>query len=183
YSTLFDEVRQRPIDMKMKNRLQLVAFDKTAQKFFCKVCQKSFTNRSTLLDHIKLHTGENLLSCSFCDVYYTMFDEMRKIPIHIKMKNRLQLVAFDETTQKFFCKVCQKSFTNRGSLLNHTRLHTGENLHNCSFCGKQFTKNSQLVSHERTHTGEKPFKCNICLKSFGDPSPLTRHMKTYHLKQ
>ncbi|CAH1776967.1 unnamed protein product [Owenia fusiformis] len=116
-------------------------------------------------------------------MYSNLFDEGRQIPIHMKMKNRLELVAFDEGTQRFFCNVCQKSFTNRKSIVNHTRLHTGENLHSCTFCGKQFTRNSQLVRHQRIHTGDKPFQCFICLKSFGDPSCHTRHMKRTHLKQ
>ncbi|CAH1776969.1 unnamed protein product, partial [Owenia fusiformis] len=101
--------------------------------------------------------------------------------IHTKMENRLQLITFDKATQRFLCKVCHRSFTNRGSLLNHTKLHTGENLHSCSVCSKQFISNSKLVTHQRIHTGEKPFKCNICLKSFKELSSKNKHMIRLHM--
>ncbi|CAH1776968.1 unnamed protein product, partial [Owenia fusiformis] len=119
--------------------------------------------------------------CIISDVCSSQIDELRQRRIHTKIENRLQLIAFDKVTQKFLCKVCHKSFKNRDSLLDHARLHTGENLHSCSFCSKQFVSNSKLVTHQRTHTGEKPFQCKICLKTFGDRSSHIRHMKRTHL--
>ena len=53
------------------------------------------------------------------------------------------------------CDVCEKRFTESGSLKTHMRMHTNE-MFECDVCQKRFTQASNLKSHMRIHTNEKP---------------------------
>ncbi|KAB0362512.1 hypothetical protein FD754_006668 [Muntiacus muntjak] len=67
------------------------------------------------------------------------------------------------------CSVCGKCFGRSRSLVQHQRIHMGENPFKeftqerspteSGECGKCFSQSSSLVMHQRTHTGEKPYQC------------------------
>ena len=77
------------------------------------------------------------------------------------------------------CTQCNSSYTSKGNLATHSRLHTGVNLHRCEVCPKVFTVKKNLTRHIRTHTGEKPFECVTCHKRFIQISNLTTHTRIH----
>ena len=60
-------------------------------------------------------------------------------------------------------------------------MHTGEKLFNCKICDKKFANKFTLVRHQATHSDVRNFKCSICPdgRFFKTKSQLSHHM-VYH---
>ena len=77
------------------------------------------------------------------------------------------------------CKTCKKRFAHLHNLKIHERLHTGEKPFQCKGCAKSFTSSGNLQKHERTHKGEKPFECKYCKKCFSQSAHLKTHERIH----
>ncbi|XP_075694988.1 uncharacterized protein LOC142661445 [Rhinoderma darwinii] len=138
----------------------------TEEKLYsCPLCEKCFTDKSSLVKHERSHTGEK--SCSECGKFFTQKS-------HLAIHERIH------TGEKpYSCSECGKCFTDKSSLVKHERIHTGEKPYSCSECGKFFTQKSGLVAHERSHLGEKPYSCPECGKCFTHKSSLVKHVRSH----
>lgn len=56
----------------------------------------------------------------------------------------------------FQCSQCGVSFTQKGNLLRHIKLHTGEKPFKCPFCSYACRRRDALTGHLRTHSGMSP---------------------------
>ncbi|KAJ1158901.1 hypothetical protein NDU88_011573 [Pleurodeles waltl] len=140
----------------------------TGETFYtCPACGKCFTNRKLLLLHLTAHSGERLHMCKECGKCFSHGSNLR---FHQRIHTGDRL---------YKCPNCAKNFTKCYYLKVHLRTHTGERPYVCSDCDKGFRDNSALTKHQRIHTGEKPFKCNGCEKSFRDSSTLNVHQRTH----
>ncbi|XP_075704696.1 uncharacterized protein LOC142711556 isoform X2 [Rhinoderma darwinii] len=98
-------------------------------------------------------------------------------------KGSLEVHLRVHTLSKIFpCSECKNVFTNNTSLETHMRVHTGEKPYTCSECGKCFRNTGNLQAHYRFHTGERPFPCTECNKTFRYKSHLVAHLR-YHTGQ
>ncbi|XP_046407747.1 zinc finger protein 271-like [Ischnura elegans] len=79
----------------------------------------------------------------------------------------------------YSCGVCDKSFSQKSHLVRHIRTHTKEKPYSCNECDKSFSQKSQLVRHMRIHTKERPYSCNECDKSFSRKTSLHIHIRTH----
>ncbi|KAM8771971.1 DNA-binding protein Ikaros-like isoform 3-T3 [Acanthopagrus schlegelii] len=81
----------------------------------------------------------------------------------------------------FHCSQCGASFTQKGNLLRHIKLHSGEKPFKCPMCSYACRRRDALSGHLRTHSVEKPFKCNHCSRSYKQRSSLEEHRERCHV--
>uniref|UniRef100_A0A0L8HA89 C2H2-type domain-containing protein n=1 Tax=Octopus bimaculoides TaxID=37653 RepID=A0A0L8HA89_OCTBM len=90
-------------------------------------------------------------------------------------------MAATRATTPYYCDICDKSFSQRGSVTMHKHIHTEEKPYHCDICSKPFSGNHVLTKHRHIHTSkklyhcdnhteEKPYHCDICGESFSEMS-------------
>ena len=137
------------------------------KKFSCCICEKEFTTKAHMKEHMVIHTGERKYSCGTCgDRFFRAGDLKKHMVTHTGAKN-------------YKCEVCGREFGLRSGWRKHFLLHLGHRPHKCDICGKAFTASAHLKEHKVLHTGLKAFACGLCDKRFAHEKPLRRHMNTH----
>lgn len=133
--------------------------------------------RNSVSTNRSLKTGKGKIGrktvrrCSVCGKEYTVSSSYF---YHVKYSHK--------QTKEHACKTCGRKFATKGSLAQHSSIHTGESPFECDECGKKFRSNASLYIHKQTHNGRKNYSCTHCDASFRWKTHLARHM-TRHSKE
>lgn len=101
--------------LKTVNNSQVQKVPNKKESVFCNLCGKTFSEKSNLNVHYKIHTGEKNFVCDICSkAFVTKFNLIKHYRIHTGEK-------------PFECSVCRKAFNQETSLKSHYfRIHARE---------------------------------------------------------
>uniref|UniRef100_A0A673A1X8 Zinc finger protein 407 n=1 Tax=Sphaeramia orbicularis TaxID=375764 RepID=A0A673A1X8_9TELE len=122
------------------------------RKFECGLCERSFSEKWALNNHMKLHSGEKPYKCEWPSCHYAFLNLSA-------MKDHYRTHTGEKS---YLCDLCGFAGGTRHALTKHRRQHTGERPFKCKFCSFASTTQSHLSRHKRVHTGEKPYGCPWC---------------------
>ncbi|KAG8436583.1 hypothetical protein GDO86_007623 [Hymenochirus boettgeri] len=168
---------------------------KKSEGWKCDVCNKSFTRRPHLEEHMILHSQDKPFKCTYCEEYFkcrfTRLKHQEKFHLgpfpcticgrHFNdtgnMKRHIEYTHGGK--RKWTCFICGKSVRERTTLKEHLRIHSGEKPHLCSICGQSFRHGSSYRVHLRVHHDDKRYECEECGKTFIRHDHLIKHKKIH----
>ena len=130
--------------------------------FKCQLCDKGFTEKRNLKQHMLTHERTKAEPCPICEKkYYNLKRHMNKV--HKERK-------------KLTCHLCGAQVLSMHSHMKYK--HTESDELPCEYCGKTFTMKRTLLRHMRIHLGIKE-QCPFCpfQSSHGN---LMTHIKGQH---
>ncbi|XP_063697607.1 zinc finger protein 11-like [Culicoides brevitarsis] len=176
----------------------------------CEICEKKVCKKQ-LKQHMAIHERPNIFECAHCDRKYTRktmmlqhlghhhFPSLCKYSCEKCEKPKFFMKSNDwrrhmdsHEGKKFVCNHCDKTFTKNG--LIHHRQHVKnvelkklkgdkgqEPQATCNICGKVFKSAYCLRSHMRSHLpkSERKHKCQYCEKRFNSVSQKIEHERDH----
>jgi len=160
---------------------------KTTMPFPCGDCDRRFTLKAELADHMKTTTHPKDFksrdyACGFCrQKFFT--EEQREDHWQTHYQNpKPHTFAIRYSVHP--CQECGKKFPSKEFCMAHLRKYeTNESALKrlgCSVCGKRFRAQQNLDWHEEFHKEQqvKPFDCKLCEIRFESEKLLQRHLES-----
>ena len=85
-----------------------------------------------------------------------------------------------DTSCRYHCTVCSKSFSRMDNLRVHERSTHGKVKIKCKTCKKHFSSQLALDRHEVTHSDDRPHQCTVCDMTFKRADAMKTHHREVH---
>ena len=142
------------------------------KRYPCEVCQKVFSEKTRLMIHARIHSGERPYVCEDCGFSCSQKDNLR---LHKEFRHPVS----GQQEKKFTCDICSASFLTNSNLRRHVLIHSDVKQCVCETCGKSFKDAGSLKQHNFSH-GNQDYCCTICSQTFTSPLYLNRHLSRLH---
>ncbi|KAG5676866.1 hypothetical protein PVAND_006673 [Polypedilum vanderplanki] len=162
---------------------------KNRKHFKCNLCEKSYTQSSSLGFHKrKIHGTEIkkeiiqqkiIQNFNTCEKFDQIFECHRCNKQFSRPLSLKQHYLIHKEIKPHKCDVCDMAFSASSKLLLHKISHTNREPYRCNYCDKEFAISDHYRRHERIHTKEKPFKCDVCGRSFSQSNTLSQHQRIH----
>ena len=140
----------------------------TEKIFKCKTCDKIFSSKSNLIQHVKTHED---LKAFKCDVCLKAFNQKSNLIKHYRTH---------KGEKPFACQVCDRKFAQKSDLVRHQATHSDVRSFKRSICleGRYFKTKNQLTNHMVYHY-EPKFACIHSEYKAHTKCNLDRHFKNH----
>ena len=162
--------------------------DGKTRPYSCDLCDRAFTAKSSLREHLFLHYGKPF-PCDLCERQFT-----RKMYLVTHMKEihpeadttAVEQSGLDSKYEEIINKALdrypyiepKRSTPSKESKIQATP--PSELPYPCKVCGKSFQFSATLQKHMRAHVKLKPLLCDFCERRFVRQTYLDEHIRTQH---
>ncbi len=169
------------------------------KRYACNICSKSYSHSLSLQVHMNCHNKRKIFKCTICAKSFLSNDglkyhsavhkklkafECQNCPAKFITKGKLaeHIKQVHENKIRYKCPICQKTYSQKGNLLIHTRRHTNEQKSKCPHCPFMADSKRDLDRHLRVHFADGKYKCSECTASFGTRGQQRCHLRVVHKK-
>jgi len=134
----------------------------------CELCGMSYRCKSSLRLHMFEKHGDDKVRCGQCEMTFNHPVTLQK---HVRKKHTATL-----------CPECGEEVAAGKLRQHMLSRHTPDSQkpYQCKWCNKGFSAKLPMIEHTYIHTGERPYNCSFCSRTFNNLSNRTKHLKQSH---